>query len=147
MLQHVQISELRARLISPAKDAGSKETKVELNLTPRLLQADGGDQPPSYQVSARLSCKGGGGDDSGPQFNARAGIEAIYRQVSGDPVDMAEFSASHASLTRQLYPLLQQELRVLMLRMGLEQVHLPFDLATRVGGSDGPSVQVSGAVH
>ena len=147
VLQHVQVSNLKASLTTQAKAEGNKEAKVELNLTPRLLRADGGEQPPSYQVSAVLSCKGGGPGDPGPQFSVRAGIEAIYRQVDGEPVDMAEFSANHASLTRQLYPLLQQELRMLMMRMGLEQVHLPFDIAPRVGEPDTPSVQVSGAVH
>jgi hypothetical protein len=147
VLQHVQVSELRARLISPAENSGSNETKVELNLTPRLMQTDGGEQPPSYQVSARLSCKGGRADEPGPEFSVRAGIEAIYQQTSGAPVDLAEFSANHASLTRQLYPLLQQELRVMMLRMGLEQVHLPFDLAPPVESAEGSPVQVSGAVH
>ena len=35
---------------------------------------------------------------------------------NGDPVDVAEFTSHHASLTRQLYPLLQQELRMLFYR-------------------------------
>lgn len=147
VLQHVQVSTLRANLTTQAKAEGNKEAKVELNLTPRLLRADGGDQPPSYQVSAVLSCKGGGPGDPGPRFSARAGIEAIYRQIDGEPVDMAEFSASHASLTRQLYPLLQQELRMLMMRLGLEQVHLPFDIAPRTEAPDGQAVEVSGLVH
>jgi hypothetical protein len=62
-------------------------------------------------------------------------------------VDIAEFTANHASLTRQLYPLLQQELRVLMNRVGLEQIRLPFDLAAQVGSPENATVQVSGAVH
>jgi hypothetical protein len=62
-------------------------------------------------------------------------------------VDIAEFTANHASLTRQLYPLLQQELRVLMNRVGLEQIRLPFDLAAQVSSPGHATVQVSGAVH
>lgn len=62
-------------------------------------------------------------------------------------MDVAEFSANHASLTRQLYPLLAQELRILLMRLGLEQVRLPFDLATRVEAREGEPVKVSGAVH
>ena len=60
---------------------------------------------------------------------------------------MSEFTANHASLTRQLYPLLQQELRMLLVRFGLEQVHLPFDLAAKVDSPESGTVQVSGALH
>jgi hypothetical protein len=80
-------------------------------------------------------------------FNAKVGSEAIYQQVEGDPVDVAEFTSNHASLTRQLYPLLQQELRILLVRLGLEQIHLPFDLAARIGQTEDQTVQVSGLVH
>ncbi len=75
------------------------------------------------------------------------GFEAIYQQTDGDPVDVAEFTNHHASLTRQLYPLLQQELRMLLVRLGLEQIHLPFDLAARVDSPDVETVRVSGSLH
>ena len=80
-------------------------------------------------------------------FNAKVGFEAIYQQLEGDPVDLAEFTRNHASLTRQLYPLLQQELRTLLVRLGLEQIHLPFDLAARIDKAQNQTVQVSGSVH
>jgi hypothetical protein len=80
-------------------------------------------------------------------FNAKVGFEAIYQQVKGDPLDVAEFTSNHASLTRQLYPLLQQELRTLLMRLGLEQIHLPFDLEARIGQAQNQTVQVSGSVH
>lgn len=147
VLQHVQVSQLKARLVSQGKGHGSKEAKVELNLVPRLVKTDSGDQLPAYQVSATLTCKGSSGEDKGPRFDVRAGIVAIYQQIDGDPIDLAEFSANHASLTRQLYPLLQQELRMLLMRIGMEQVHLPFDLATRVESSEEQVVEVSGSLH
>jgi len=147
VLQHVQVSLLKAELVHASKDAGTQEAKVELNLTPRLMKADSGDSLPAYQVSARLTCNGGSKDDSGPMFNAKVGFEAIYQQVEGDPVDVSEFSSNHASLTRQLYPLLQQELRTLLVRLGLEQIHLPFDLAARIDHAQNQTVQVSGSVH
>ena len=148
VLQHVQVSLLKARLANLGKEAGERqqEAKVELNLTPRLLNADSGDALPAYQVSARLSCRGGS-EKAGPRFVAQVGFEAVYQQVSGEPVDVAEFGSSHASLTRQLYPLLQQEMRSLLLRMGLEQVHLPFDLAAQAESPEQETVQISGAVH
>jgi len=147
VLQHVQVSLLKAELVHVSKDAGHQEAKVELNLTPRLMKADSGDKLPAYQVSARLSCKAGSEDDPGPMFAAKVGFEVIYQQVTGDPVDVSQFSSNHASLTRQLYPLLQQELRSLLVRLGLEQIHLPFDLTARVTGSDQQTVRFSGAVH
>ena len=147
VLQHVQVSLLKAELVHVSKDAGTQEAKVELNLTPRLMKTDSGDSLPAYQVSARLTCNGGSKEGSGPMFNAKVGFEAIYQQVKGSPVDIAEFSSNHASLTRQLYPLLQQELRILLVRLGLEQIHLPFDLAAQIDQPENQTVQVSGVLH
>ena len=146
-LQHVQVTRLDAELINPQEAVGDGEAKVELNLTPRPLKADSGEELPGYRVSARLSCRGGKANDAGAHFKAVVAVEAIYRQIDGDPVDVATFSANHASLTRQLYPLLQQELRTLMKRLGLERIHLPFDLPARVENAGEPAVQVSGSVH
>lgn len=147
VLKHVQVARLNAELVQLSAGTGAQEAKVELNLTPRLMQADSGSELPSYQVSARLSCQGGGEEKKGPSFTASVGFEAVYQQVKGDPMDVAEFTANHASLTRQLYPLLQSELRGLLSRLGLEQIHLPFDLAARTEGAAGKTVQVSSSLH
>jgi hypothetical protein len=147
VLKHVQIARLNAELVQVGPRSGTQEAKVELNLTPRLMQADSGSELPSYQVSARLGCQGGGENQNGPSFNASVAFEAVYQQVQGDPIDVAEFTASHASLTRQLYPLLQNELRGLLLRLGLEQIHLPFDLSAKLEGGDQHTVQVSSSLH
>ena len=147
ILQHVQISQIEAKLLSSPQGHGTREAKVELKLAPRPVKADSGDELPSYQMSARLTCRGESGDETAPNFLARVGIEAIYQQIEGDPLDLAEFSAHHAGLTRQLYPLLQQELRVLMTRLGLEQVRLPFDLPARVEFQEDQTVKVQGSVH
>jgi hypothetical protein len=147
VLQHAQISSLKAKLIDVSKEPGAQEAKVELNLTPRMMNMDNGDSLPAYQVSARLACKGGAKNESGPKFVASVAIEAIYQQIEGEPVDIAEFTANHASLTRQIYPLLQQELRILLVRLGLEQIHLPFDLAARVNENENEAVQISGSLH
>jgi len=105
-----------------------QDAKVEMNLTPRLMEMDSGDKLPSYQVSARLVCIGGSNNDSGPAFNAKVGLETVYQQTSGEPLDISEFTNHHASLARQIYPLLAQELRGLLTRMGLSNIQLPFDL-------------------
>jgi len=146
-LQHIQVSFLNAELLHVSKESGNQEAKVELNLTPRPMNSDSANKLPAYQVSARLLCKGGSKDKSGPMFKAKVGFEAIYQQVSGSPMDIAEFTSHHASLTRQLYPMLQQELRTLLARLGLEQIHLPFDLAPRIDETEERGVQFSGVLH
>lgn len=147
VLHHLQPTVLKAEVVRMVKDYGTQEAKVELSLAPRMVKADSGDELPAYQVTARLSCRSGGRGKDEPVFKAQVGLEAVYQQVSGEPVDIAEFTANHASLTRQLYPLLQQELRVLMNRVGLEQIRLPYDLAAKVDLSENETVRVSGAVH
>jgi hypothetical protein len=147
VLHHLQPTVLKAEVVRMVKDYGTQEAKVELSLAPRMLKADSGDELPGYQVTARLSCRSGAAGKDEPVFKAQVAFEAVYQQVSGEPVDIAEFTANHASLTRQLYPLLQQELRALMNRVGLEQIRLPYDLAAKVDLADNETVRVSGAVH
>ena len=124
-----------------------QEARVELNLTPRPMKTDTGGALPAYLVNARLTCSGGGDKQTGPQFTAKVGFDIIYQQTSGEAVDIAQFSTNHASLTRQIYPLMQQELRALLSRLGLEQIHLPFDLAARISTPARQTIQVSGSVH
>ena len=147
VIKHLQLTRLNAEVHRVLPDPGAQEAKVELNLSPRLLKADSGDELPAYQVSAQLSCRSARKGRKDADFDAMVGFEAVYQQVRGEPVDIAEFTASHGSLARQLYPLLQQELRTLMVRVGLEQIRLPYDLNAQVGDSGDESVQVSGAVH
>lgn len=119
---------LQGELLRVAREGAMQDAKVEMNLTPRLVEMDSGDKLPSYQVSARLICLGGAGEQSGPAFSAKVGLETVYQQTSGDPIDISEFTNHHASLARQIYPLLAQELRGLLTRMGLSNIQLPFDL-------------------
>ena len=127
-LQHCQISLLQGELLRVSREGAMQDAKVEMNLTPRLMEMDSGDKLPSYQISARLICVGGSGDDSGPAFKAKVGLETVYQQTSGGPIDISEFTNHHASLARQIYPLLAQELRGILTRMGLSNIQLPFDL-------------------
>ena len=129
LLQHCQLTLLQGELLRVEREGAMQDAKVEMNLTPRLMEMDSGDRLPSYQVSARLICIGGTGkDQSGPAFKAKVGIETVYQQLSGEPVDISEFTNHHASLSRQIYPLLAQELRSLLTRLGLNSIQLPFDL-------------------
>jgi len=147
MLQHVQVTVLHAEVLQAGKKKGKQEAKIELNLAPRLLQTDSGDRPPAYQVTAQLTCRSGPVSSGEPAFKAQVGLAAVYQQVAGEAVDIAEFTANHASLTRQLYPLLQQELRVLMARLGVEDIRLPFDLGSAADSAEHRTVEISGAVH
>jgi len=128
ILQHCQVSLLHGELIRVAREGAMQDAKVEMKLTPRLMEMDSGEKLPSYQVSARLVLVGGAGENSKPAFNAKVGLETVYQQTSGNPLDISEFSTHHASLARQIYPLLAQELRGLLTRMGLSNIQLPFDL-------------------
>ena len=131
ILQHFQVSLLKGELLRVSLEGAMQDAKVEMNLTPRLMENSSGDQLPSYQVSARLNCVGNSVDDAGPAFKAKVGIETVYQQTSGEPVDISEFTSHHATLARQIYPLLAQELRGLLTRMGLSNIQLPFDLNPR----------------
>lgn len=145
-LQHFQVSHLHGELLRVSREGAMQEAKVEMNLTPRLMEMSSGDQLPSYQVSARLMCIGKSADDAGPAFKARVGIETVYQQISGEPIDISEFTSHHATLARQIYPLLAQELRGLLTRMGLSNIQLPFDLnpsSHKINVTpDGPPVRV-----
>lgn len=147
VLQHVQASVFRAELLRASKTPGMQEAKVELNLTPRIVESDDKSALPAYQVTARLDCKGGSEGDKGPAFKALVGMEAVYQQIAGEAMDMATFTSSHSELARQLYPMLQLEMRHLLSRLGLSQIQLPFDLAPRPHEPDDGSVELSGSVH
>jgi len=147
ILQHCQVSLLQGKLLRVSREGAMKDAKVEMNMTPRLVEMDSGDKLPSYQVSAKLNCIGGAGEESGPAFSANVGLELVYQQTSGDPMDISEFTSHHASLARQVYPLLAQELRGLLTRMGLTNIQLPFDLTQRSKNINISSEEVRGRVH
>ena len=147
ILQHFQISRIQGELLRVSREGTMQDAKVEMNLTPRLMEMDAGDKLPSYQVSARLKCIGGAGEDSEPAFKAKVGIETVYQQTSGDPIDISEFTNYHASLARQIYPLLAQELRGLLTRMSLTNIQLPFDLNPRSKNISVSKDEVRSRVH
>jgi hypothetical protein len=147
ILQHCQVSQLQGELLRISRKGAMKEAKVEMNLTPRLVEMDSGNKPPSYQVSAKLNCIGGAGEESGPAFNAKVGLELVYQQTSGEPIDISEFTSHHASLARQIYPMLAQELRGLLTRMGLTNIQLPFDLTPRSKNINVSAEEIRGRVH
>lgn len=146
MLQQVQLTHLQAELLELPVEPGNQEARVELNLAPRLVKADSGTELPSYRVASRLSCESSA-NSGAARFRALVCVEAIYQQTGGEAIDLAEFMHNNASLTRQLYPLLQSEMRQLLLRLGLQHIQLPFDLPPHSQKVSGQTIEFSGAVH
>lgn len=147
ILQHFQVSLLRAELLRVSREGAMQDAKVEMNLAPRVMETDGGEKLPSYQVSASLFCAAGAGDETGPAFKAKVGIETVYQQTSGEPIDISDFTSHHAGLARQIYPLLAQELRGLLTSMGLTHIQLPFDLNPRSQKISVSRDEVSDSLH
>ncbi len=143
VLQQTQYSALHAELNRVPAEKGEREAKVEFQLVPRRLKNPPASPLPAYQVTATLNCRGMDGQGEDPAFTVRIVLEAVYFQVSGEAMPFKEFSSRHAEVTRQLYPLVQQQLRQLLSQMGLEQLKLPADMATNLGpGHDIPASQL-----
>ncbi len=143
VLQQTQYSALHAELNRVPAENGTREAKIEFHLVPRKLKNPPKSALPAYQVTARLDCKGMDEQGEDPAFTVRIVLEAVYFQVEGEPMSFEEFSRRHGEFTRQLYPLVQQQLRQLLSQLGLEQLKLPADMGTIVGpGSDIPASQL-----
>ena len=143
ILQQSVYSRIQAELFRAQPKSETQEAKVELSLTPRLLSDQPADALPAYQLTANLDCKGNEGKSEDPIFHVRVTLEAIYKQVNGEPVSFDQFTSAHASLTRQVYPLLLQQMRALLAQLGLAQVQLPADLAAnQVDRPEEPQTQI-----
>lgn len=144
-LAHTQLTRLSADLTEIVNQDQTFNTKVELKLTPREMAAEG--DLPQYQVTARLVCRGNKEAETTdqPLFSIELIMQAVYRQMSGDPISFEEFSQNHASLTRQIYPLIHHQIQPVMKQLGLDQLRLPFDLAN--GDSTGEEPDSVRQVH
>ena len=142
-LTHTQITQLHAELKGAVPEGQAFNAKVELKLSPREVETPGTEsEMPSYQVTARLICRGfrSREESSEPLFLVEMVLQAVYRQVAGEPVDAETFTQNHTSLTRQLYPIIHHQLKPIFKQFGLDQVKLPYDLfnpASKAGASAG----------
>ena len=127
-LAHTQVTRLTADLKEIVPSDEAFRAKVELKLTPRDMLPDQGVN--QYQVTARMICRGNRESDDPDHalFEVELVMQTVYRQFQGEPVSFEAFSSSHASLTRQLYPLIHHQLLPVFKQFGLEQVKLPYDL-------------------
>lgn len=130
-LAHTQLTRLNADLKEIVAQDQKFGAKVELKLTPSEMKSDG--EVPQYQVTARMLCRGHreGAEAQDPLFTIELVLQAVYRQFRGEPVNFQTFTASHGSLTRQLYPLIHHQLQPVFKQFGLDQVKLPYDLPTQ----------------
>lgn len=128
-LRHTQLTSLHAELHEQSNIEQRIQAKVELNLSPREMkvQGDVGNMP-TYQIACTLTCNGESEESKKTVFTVQVGVQVAYQQIDSETVGFEDFKKHHSSLTRQLYPLLYQHMRNVMLQLGLEHVRLPYDL-------------------
>jgi hypothetical protein len=130
-LTHTQVTRLNADLSEIVSQDQRFSAKVELKLTPREMPGE--HEVPQYQVTARMVCRGNREADNSekPLFTIELVLQAVYRQLQGEPMSFQVFSQHHGSLTRQLYPLIHHQLQPVFKQFGLDQVRLPYDLVNQ----------------
>ncbi len=105
------------------------QAKVELKLRPEVhVQSEAGRH---YPLMARAEVVGTceGETDRIEVFSLELTLRATYRFQQGEPISDEAFSEHHASLARQIYPLMHMRLNQLLLELGIPHVTLPPDLA------------------
>ena len=110
-LFNTQVIKMHAELLRAIGPEDVLQARVEIKLSPGELAA-AGVEGACYQVGVRLVCEGSmkvKGVDT-RAFSIECILNAGYRQIQGDPVSFEVFSKHHTSLTRQLYPLIHQQL-------------------------------------
>lgn len=125
-LAGTRVVRLHAELKHHVKPDDNIQARVELKLSPAELP----DQTHSqFQIGAALICDGvlKTIDQDTPAFRIECTFNAVYQQVSGGVIDFDLIRDSHASLTRQLYPLIHQQIMPTFHLLGLHQVRLPQD--------------------
>ncbi len=132
LLEHFALSgtrvvKLLAELKHNVKPDDQVQAKVELKLTPAELPDEAGSH---FQVGASLVCDGFLmiEENQSPAFRIECTINALYRQINGPAVSFESFKSAHHSLTRQLYPLIHQQIMPTFHLLGLHHVHLPQDI-------------------
>ncbi len=128
-LLSTQVVKLHAELQRAIAPQDVVQARVEVKLSPGRLEAPAGEEP-HFQVGVRLTCDGTMTVEGEvkPAFRIECVLNAGYRQFRGEPIPYEEFSKHHTSLTRQLYPLIHQQLIPLLSQLGIPNVRLPQDI-------------------
>lgn len=140
-LFRTQIVKLHAELHQAIGADELLQAKVELKLTPAPLAAPPVEGRTAFQLGARLQCEGYRAPDPAAEsepgvhvFSIECVLNAGYQQFQGEPVSFEVFSQHHASLTRQLYPLINHQLQPLLSQLGIPGVRLPQEIIQATGG-------------
>lgn len=130
-LYTTQVVKLHAQLHRSISADEALQAKVALKLTPAKLAAQPAGGMAAYQLGACLDCEGYRGEaaiSDNHVFSIECILNAGYQQVQGEPISFEVFSQHHASLTRQLYPLIHHQLRPLFSQLGIPGVRLPQEI-------------------
>lgn len=126
-----QVVKLAGEILKALPAGESCQARVELNLTPQVPDPAAGPHA-GFVLLARFGCSGfpanGVQSDEQRLFALEVVVQAAYRQERGAPLNFSDFQRCHVSLTRQLFPLLQQHATRLLNDLGLFQIRLPHDL-------------------
>lgn len=124
-LARTQIVKLHAELVKAVPVDAALTARMELKLTPTVS----GDESPVYQIGVRLAADVRDATDS--VFTLELVVNAIYQPYTGESFDTAWFTTFHASLGRQLFPLLHHHIAAELHKFGLHQVRLPLEVIQR----------------
>lgn len=131
VLARTQVLSVHAELKRHAPQDQVIHAKVELKLSPQEKPSQ--EVPGEHQIGieAQVSgfCGSEASDDRLDIFFIEVKRLANYRQFQGQTMDFATFSENHASLARQLYPIVHAQIMDLLRQLGLGHVNLPIDLA------------------
>ena len=103
------------------------QARIELKFTPQMPNDPAREQGQLLQVRLFVVGLPQSGREDERFFTLDIIINAHYRPQGTDP-GFDIFNRAHASLTRQLLPLLQRRAIALLMEVGLHQIHLPMDL-------------------
>ncbi len=126
-LMGTQVVRLNAQLVRSPQNHESLQAKVEMKLSPGEVQQS---EKGVFQVGVRLTCLGEIEQEEKNEriFSIEVVLNALYKQVRGDAISFETFSASHGSLTRQIYPLIHHQIMPVLSQLGLYNVRLPHDI-------------------
>lgn len=131
VLSNTQLLGVHAELKRHAPQDQVIHAKVELKLSPQERHSQ--EMQAEYQIGIEAQVLGFCGSEASADridiFSIEVKRLASYRQFKGEAVSFATFSENHASLARQLYPLVHAQMMDLLRQLGLGHVNLPIDLA------------------
>lgn len=135
LLHKTRLIKLEANLKKAVGPDTPIQAQVELGFSPQI----GEEQQAGYFLLAQLKLKATTNQqDKDELLNCRCQIEAEYRLLPDKSLTREDFAESHATLARQLYPLIQSRLMPILKDMGFDKLVLPADVITKRMSTDKP---------